>query len=47
VQWLEAAARKSAVNKVIENARLEDQKMEDRLLQKDTDERAQRGKGAS
>ena len=47
VEWLEAAARKSAVNKVIESARLEDQKLEDRMLQKETDERAQRRGGAS
>jgi len=42
VEWLEAAARRSAVNKVIENARLEDRKVEDRMLQKESDERAQR-----
>lgn len=42
VEWLEAAARRNAVNKVIENARLEDRKVEDRMLQKESDERAQR-----
>lgn len=42
VEWLEAAARRNAVSKVIENARLEDRKIEDRLLQKESDERAQR-----
>ncbi len=42
VEWLEAAARRSAVSKVIENARLEDRKVEDRVLQKESDERAQR-----
>lgn len=42
VEWLEAAARRNAVSKVIENARLEDQKIEDRLLQKESDDRAQR-----
>jgi flagellar FliJ protein len=42
VEWLEAAARRNAVSKVIENARLEDRRIEDRLLQKESDERAQR-----
>jgi len=45
VQWLEAAARKSAVSKVIENARTEDQKIEDRRSQKESDERSQRRGG--
>jgi flagellar FliJ protein len=45
VKWLEAAARKSAVSKVIESARTEDQKIEDRLSQKETDEHAQRRGG--
>jgi flagellar FliJ protein len=46
VEWLEAAARKSAVSKVIENARTEDQKIEERHSQKETDEHAQRRGGA-
>lgn len=46
VQWLEAAARKSAVSKVIENARTEDQKLEDLRSQKESDEQAQRRGGA-
>jgi flagellar FliJ protein len=46
VQWLDAAARKSAVSKVIENARTEDKKIEDRLSQKENDEHAQRRGGA-
>jgi len=45
-RWLEAAARKSAVRKVIANVRSEDQKMEDRRNQKESDERAQRMRGA-
>jgi flagellar FliJ protein len=40
--WLEAAARKSAVGKVVAQARTEDQKLEDRKAQKEFDERAQR-----
>jgi|SRR5580693_6619654 flagellar FliJ protein len=46
VEWLEAAARKSAVSKVIESARTEDQKTEERRSQKETDEHAQRRGGA-
>jgi flagellar FliJ protein len=46
VQWLDAAARKSAVSKVIENARTEDRKIEERLDQKEHDEHAQRRGGA-
>jgi len=46
VQWLEAAARKSALDKVIESARSEDQKLEARRDQKENDERAQRRGGA-
>jgi flagellar FliJ protein len=42
VGWLEAAARKSAVGKVIAEARTEDQKLEDRKAQKEFDEHAQR-----
>jgi flagellar protein FliJ len=41
-EWLEAAARKNAVGKVIAQARTEDQKLEDRKAQKEFDERAQR-----
>jgi flagellar FliJ protein len=40
--WLEAAARKSAVGKVIAQARTEDQQIEDRKAQQEFDERAQR-----
>jgi flagellar FliJ protein len=46
VGWLEAAARKSAVGKVIAEARSEDRKLEDRQAQKEFDERAQRLGGA-
>jgi flagellar FliJ protein len=46
VEWLEAAARKSAVSKVIESARTEDQRLEDRRSQKESDEHAQRRGGA-
>jgi flagellar FliJ protein len=42
VNWLEAAARKNAVSKVILSARTEDQKLEERRSQKETDEQAQR-----
>lgn len=45
-RWLEAAARKSAVRKVIANVHSEDRKMEDRRNQKESDERAQRMRGA-
>ena len=45
-RWLEAAARNSAVRKVIANVRFEDQKQEDRRMQKESDERAQRLRGA-
>jgi flagellar protein FliJ len=45
VAWLEAAARKSAVNKVIENARSEDRRVEDLRSQKESDEHAQRRGG--
>lgn len=45
-RWIDAAARKRAVDKVIDKARAEDQRSEDRALQKDTDERAQRISGA-
>jgi flagellar FliJ protein len=44
--WLVAAARKSAVGKVIAQARSEDQKLEDRNAQKEFDERAQRLRAA-
>jgi flagellar protein FliJ len=45
-QWLAAAARKSAMRKVIANVRSEDQKLEDRRNQKESDEQAQRLGGA-
>jgi flagellar protein FliJ len=45
-RWLEAAARKSAVRKVIANERSEDQKLEERRSQKESDEHAQRLGGA-
>jgi len=45
VQWLEAAARKSAVSRVIESARTEDQRSEERRSQKENDEHAQRRGG--
>jgi flagellar FliJ protein len=45
VQWLEAAARKNAVSKVIASARTEDQKLEERRSQKETDEHGQRRHG--
>lgn len=44
-RWLEAAARKSAVRKVIANVRSEDQKLEERRSQKEADEHAQRLSG--
>jgi flagellar protein FliJ len=46
VQWLEAAARKSAVSRVIESARTEDQRSEERRSQKENDEHAQRRGGS-
>ncbi len=45
VRWIEAAARKSAVGKVIAQAQCEDRKLEDRRAQKELDERAQRMDG--
>jgi flagellar export protein FliJ len=42
VRWVEAAARKSAVQKAIANARTEDQIVEDRRSQNESDEHAQR-----
>jgi flagellar export protein FliJ len=44
--WLQAAARRSAVHKVIANVRSEDQRLEDRRSQKESDEHAQRLGGA-
>jgi flagellar FliJ protein len=41
-QWVQAAARNRAVDKVIAAARREDQKSEDRHSQNELDERAQR-----
>ena len=45
-RWLDAAARKSAVRKVIAQVRSEDQKLEERRSQKESDEQAQRLGGA-
>jgi flagellar export protein FliJ len=45
-RWLEAAVRKNAVGKVIAQARSEDRKAEERQMQHETDERAQRMQGA-
>ena len=45
-RWVDAAARKSAVGKLIANAHADDQKMEDRRNQNETDEFAQRQGGA-
>jgi len=45
-RWVEAAARKSAVRKVIANVRAEDQKLEERRNQNESDEHAQRLGGA-
>lgn len=44
-RWLQAAARKSAVRKVIAKVRSEDQKVEERRSQKESDEHAQRMSG--
>jgi len=40
--WRAAATRKQAVGKVVEHANTEENKMEDRQLQSESDERAQR-----
>ncbi|HTT03820.1 MAG TPA: flagellar export protein FliJ [Steroidobacteraceae bacterium] len=45
-QWREAAARKSAVGKVIERARAEESQVEARRQQRESDERAQRAGGS-
>jgi flagellar export protein FliJ len=45
-RWLESAVRKNAVGKVIAQALSEDRRAEDRQLQHETDERAQRVLGA-
>jgi flagellar FliJ protein len=44
--WVEAAARKSAVRKVIAKVRSDDQKLEERRSQKESDEHALRPGGA-
>jgi flagellar protein FliJ len=44
--WFQAAARKSAVGKVIATAQSEDRTAEDRRVQRELDERAQRQRGA-
>jgi flagellar FliJ protein len=41
-RWIVAAARKNAVSKAIANVRSEDQKLEERRSQKESDEHAQR-----
>lgn len=46
IRWIEAAARKSAMRKVIAKAHSEDQKLEERRNQKESDEHAQRLGGA-
>ena len=46
IRWIEAAARKSAMCKVIAKAHSEDQKLEERRNQKESDEHAQRLGGA-
>jgi flagellar FliJ protein len=42
LQWRNAAVRSSAIGKVIENAKREERQVEDRRLQRELDERAQR-----
>jgi flagellar protein FliJ len=44
--WFQAAARKTAVSKVIDRAQSEDRIAEDRRAQHELDERAQRHRGA-
>jgi flagellar FliJ protein len=44
--WLQAAARSTALRKVIAKVRTEDQRLEDRRSQKESDEHAQRQGGA-
>jgi flagellar FliJ protein len=44
-QWREAATRTKAVGKVIEKATAEDSKLEERKMQRETDEHAQRQRG--
>jgi flagellar FliJ protein len=44
--WFQAAARKCAVSKVIDQAHSEDRTAEDRRVQREQDERAQRPRGA-
>jgi flagellar FliJ protein len=41
--WTQAAARKTAVGRVMEQAHSDERKAEDRRLQRELDERAQRG----
>ncbi|MFT3907088.1 MAG: flagellar export protein FliJ [Steroidobacteraceae bacterium] len=45
-QWIEAAARKNAVGKVMAKAHAEDRHRDERRLQNEIDERAQRQRGA-
>jgi flagellar FliJ protein len=44
--WLEAAVRRNAVGKVVAQALSEDKKAEERQMQREIDERAQRVQGA-
>jgi flagellar FliJ protein len=44
-QWQHAAVRSSALGKVVENARREERQTEDRRVQRELDERAQRQGG--
>jgi flagellar FliJ protein len=44
--WAQAAARKAAVGKVIDQAQLDERKAEDRRQQHELDERAQRHRGS-
>jgi flagellar FliJ protein len=44
--WAQAAARKTAVGKVIDQAHSDERKADDRLQQRELDERAQRQRGA-
>jgi flagellar protein FliJ len=44
--WFQAAARKTAVAKILDSAHREDRTAEDRKVQRESDERAQRQRGA-
>jgi len=45
--WAQAAARKCAVDRAIDKAKLDERKVEDRHAQRELDERAQRKRGIS